>query len=681
MGEVYRAEDEALRRTVALKLLPDSSGNEEKRQRFLREARSAAAISHPNVAVVHQVGEADGRIYIAMELVEGENLRARLARGRLDLATAKELAGQIARGLAAAHDKGIVHRDLKPENVMITPSGVVKLLDFGLAKSGVDKSPPSGRTEAGLAKTETLVTSDEGRIMGTPGYMSPEQATGEPLDVRSDVFSFGIVLYEMLSGARPFAGASTGAVLVAIVRDAAPPLRQRAPEVDEATEAVVMRCLAKAPQERFGSAAEVVTALSGHPSLRATTRSRTEVEPVTRTGNFQRGSRALLTATLLGVVLASGIGWRAVARWRRAAPTTASSNAALSSAPTPASVAGPRYAERRLTFYPPENHVYDAALTRDGNEFVFADKDGFWVQRVAGGQRRPLGIPRPSGPFQPFLSISVLADGARVRVTSQYQQRTWLAPLDGSPAQIVRDAPGTLVAMSRDGTRIAVHQEDGLQLSRVDGGPVVTVPTGSITAACFSPDGSHVAFIQSSPELGLFVAAVDGSAFHRTYADASLGSDGVSGLAWPDTGRLLFTARSSESGIGFVREVAVDAEGHALSPPRELWRARARGMIGLSLESGRLSVVVDEAQDDVYIADLAPGARRLVGAPRRFTHSETWSRYPDWLPDGRLCFDSNRDTQSAIYAQAPGDPEPRLLVGPPIDDLGRMQGDRGTPHG
>jgi serine/threonine protein kinase len=215
MGVVYRAVDESLRRTVALKLLPDSAGNEERRQRFLREARSAAAITHPNVATIYQVGDAEGRIYIAMELVEGENLRARMTHGQLDLTTAKELALQIARGLAAAHDKGIVHRDLKPENVMITPSGVVKLLDFGLAKAGVER-PASGRTEAALAKTETVVTFDEGRVMGTPEYMSPEQALGEALDLRSDVFSFGIVLYEMpaprrsASSTRPCARSTTG---------------------------------------------------------------------------------------------------------------------------------------------------------------------------------------------------------------------------------------------------------------------------------------------------------------------------------------------------------------------------------------------------------------------------------------------------------------------------------------
>jgi serine/threonine-protein kinase len=265
MGVVYRAEDETLRRVVALKLLAAAESDPEIRQRFLREARSAAAISHPNVAMIHHVGEAKGRLFIAMELVDGETLRTRLVRGRLDLATARELALQMARGLAAAHEKGIVHRDLKPENVMITPEGVVKLLDFGLAKTGTEYQP-GAPADVGLARTETLVTSDRTRIMGTAEYMSPEQALGRPLDVRSDVFSFGVVLYEMIAGVRPFRGLTPGEVLVAIARDPAPPLRWKVPEVDDATDALVERCLAKDPASRFASAAEMVAVLAGGPS-------------------------------------------------------------------------------------------------------------------------------------------------------------------------------------------------------------------------------------------------------------------------------------------------------------------------------------------------------------------------------------------------------------------------------
>ncbi len=375
-GAVYRAEDETLRRTVAVKVLADTSGDVEKRRRFLREARSAAAITHPNVAVIHQIGEAEGRIYIAMELVEGENLRVRLDRGRLDVATALELARQIARGLAAAHDRGIVHRDLKPENVMITPSGVVKLLDFGLAKSHGD-GPVSGKTEAALARTETVVTSDEGRIMGTPEYMSPEQAMGEPLDVRSDVFSFGTVLYEMLSGTRPFTGASTGHVLVAIARDAAPPLRERAPEVDEATEAVVMRCLAKARGERFGRAAEIVTALAGQVSPKATTQSRTDVEPITRSGTVRRGTRTVrMVAALLAVALVGSGGWWGIAHRARTpmAATSASAPVSLrSGAATPrCNPEGERLFEQGVDTWETESLINGNALWRRAVE---ADPD------------------------------------------------------------------------------------------------------------------------------------------------------------------------------------------------------------------------------------------------------------------------------------------------------------------
>jgi predicted Ser/Thr protein kinase len=316
MGVVYRAEDEQLRRTVALKLLPEASGDEEKKQRFLREARSAAAITHPNVAVVYQVGEAEGRIYIAMELVDGESLRARLDRGRLDLATARDLAVQIARGLSAAHEKGIVHRDLKPENVMITPAGLVKILDFGLAKPEVARRS-SGPTEAALAKTETVVTSDEGRLMGTPEYMSPEQAMGETLDVRSDVFSFGIVLYEMLAGARPFAGASTGAVLVAIARDEAPSLQERVPGADAAMGAVVSRCLAKGPAARFGSAGEIVTALSGGPP-QTTTESRTDVQPLVATRPAEVPRWSVPWPAIIGAGLACAVTAAAVMGYRAA---------------------------------------------------------------------------------------------------------------------------------------------------------------------------------------------------------------------------------------------------------------------------------------------------------------------------------------------------------------------------
>lgn len=340
MGVVYRAHDEGLRREVAVKVLPDA-GNEERRQRFLREARSAAALTHPNIVVVYQVGEEQGRVYIAMELVPGESLRQRLARGPLDVPTALDFATQMARGLAAAHDKGLVHRDLKPDNVMITPDGIVKLLDFGLAKhAGNTDARPA--LKAAFAKTETVVTSDDGRVMGTPEYMSPEQATGQTLDARSDVFSFGVVLYEMLAGVRPFGGTTTGAVLMAVVGSPAPPLRARVPAASEATAAVIEKCLTKEAAGRFAHAGEIVAALTVKPmsaadigSLPTQTASATEIEALARrtTGSRIRSSKTRMAAwslAALGVVgLAVGGAWTA----RRSSAPAAASGSTTAPAP------------------------------------------------------------------------------------------------------------------------------------------------------------------------------------------------------------------------------------------------------------------------------------------------------------------------------------------------------------
>ncbi len=255
MGVVYRATDETLRRDVALKVLPGTvAESDERRRRFLREARSAAAVTHPNIATVYEVGEADGHLFIAMELVAGQTLRDRMAAG-LSFAEASTVARQIASGLARAHEKGVVHRDLKPENVMLTPEGEVKLLDFGLAKLG------SVEAVDAAAATATQL-SEVGQVMGTPAYMSPEQAAGRSeIDARTDVFSFGVMLYELLSGVRPFRGETTIEILYALTHREPTPLDSLRPDVPAELAAVVARCLRKASQERFGSGGELLTAL------------------------------------------------------------------------------------------------------------------------------------------------------------------------------------------------------------------------------------------------------------------------------------------------------------------------------------------------------------------------------------------------------------------------------------
>ncbi|MEW5737851.1 MAG: serine/threonine-protein kinase [Myxococcota bacterium] len=256
MGVVYRAENLSLRRTVALKVLHPAYANDpERRRRLLREARAAAAVNHPNIAAIHEVGELDGRIYVAMELVEGESLRARMSRAPLSLPEVRAIAGRILEGLGAAHAAGLVHRDLKPDNVMLTPTGNVRLLDFGLAKRA-GPGTPSPRPD----EPTSLVTR-AGHVLGTPGYMSPEQAVGDPVDARTDLFSFGVVLYELLVGRRPFSGSNQVKLMASLLGEQpVTPVAAR-PEVGQALSAVVMRCLAKHPHDRFPDAASVRQAL------------------------------------------------------------------------------------------------------------------------------------------------------------------------------------------------------------------------------------------------------------------------------------------------------------------------------------------------------------------------------------------------------------------------------------
>jgi len=256
MGVVYEALDLALGRRVAVKLLPlEATREPERRARFLREARAAAAVTHPNVTTLHQVGSVDERVYLVMELVRGRSLRAVLEAGPLPAGEAVRIAIAVADGLERAHEAGIVHRDIKPDNLMVGDDGQVKILDFGIARlRALDADLPGAAGDASLS-------TGEGRIIGTPSYMSPEQGRGAPIDARSDLFSLGVVLYEMLSGARPFDGGTPLEVLIAAARDPVPPLDRVRADVPPGLGAILARCLAKTPAERFESAGALADAL------------------------------------------------------------------------------------------------------------------------------------------------------------------------------------------------------------------------------------------------------------------------------------------------------------------------------------------------------------------------------------------------------------------------------------
>jgi len=295
MGEVYRARDPRLGREVAIKILPaGSAGDSESMRRFEQEARATAALNHPNILAVFDIGSQDNSPYIVSELLEGETLRARLISGPLPARKAVDYSLQIARGLSAAHDRGILHRDLKPENIFITRDGHVKILDFGLAKLTM---PEAGTP--GLSAEATLDSATgRGVLLGTLAYMSPEQCRGAAVDARSDLFSFGAVLYEMLSGHRAFRGDTTADTISAILKEEPPDLSATGRDVPPLLERIVHHCLEKNPADRFQSARDIVFALEALSSISSSAASATSsAAPV-----VTKPRKSWLIPTLLGVI-------------------------------------------------------------------------------------------------------------------------------------------------------------------------------------------------------------------------------------------------------------------------------------------------------------------------------------------------------------------------------------------
>ena len=314
MGEVYRAHDTRLNRTVAIKVLPNHlAADPLARARFVREGQALAALAHPNLVAIYDVGTENGVSFAVMELVEGETLHAKLLHGRLPVRRVVDYAVQIARGLSAAHDKGLVHRDLKPANVIVAADGHVKILDFGLAKtadSGTDLR----------ADAETAVRTDPGMIMGTVGYMAPEQVRGLATDARTDLFAFGALMYEMATGRRAFDRESAAETMTAIVKDdpAAIPADL---DVPPALDRIMRRCLEKRPDDRFRSAADLAFQLDtlSAPSGRVEAAASEIAQP-------RRTLRALAAAAIFAAGLLAG--WLVLARL---IPTGAPASSAMPS--------------------------------------------------------------------------------------------------------------------------------------------------------------------------------------------------------------------------------------------------------------------------------------------------------------------------------------------------------------
>jgi TolB-like protein len=420
MGEVWKARDRRLGRDVAIKILPaDFLEDEERRARFEREARTLASLNHPGIAAIYAFEElpgspgSPGRNLIVMELVGGESLAAKTARGPLPLAETLSIAGQIAEALAAAHERGVVHRDLKPANVMVTDEGRVKVLDFGLAKVHASSSVP---VEAEAA-TEALTQA--GQVFGTVPYMAPEQLRGERVDARADIFSFGAILYEMASGRRPFAGASAADVVSAILKESPPPLEGLRPDLPAALNRMVRRCLDKEPRQRVQSATDLCHELKDLDDDLRTGSGRVAGGTATATGAAaaapspaaRRGPRLGLAAG--SVLLVAAAAFLLIPHLRRSGPAAPGSTAL-----------------KALAVLPFENLMHDASQDYfvDGmHDALITEIAKLGVLRVTSrtsvmqyrGEKKPLKDIAKELSVDALIEGSVLREGNRVRITAQ----------------------------------------------------------------------------------------------------------------------------------------------------------------------------------------------------------------------------------------------------------------------
>jgi len=504
MGEVYRARDPRLSRDVAIKVIAAPlAGDLGRRRRFEQEARAAAALNHPNILSVFDVGDADGLPYVVSELLEGRSLREELAAGALPVKQVVDCATQACQGLAAAHDKGIVHRDLKPENLFVTRDGRVKILDFGLAKL-VEDANASLREQASATATGIARTTP-GVVLGTVGYMSPEQVRGQPTDHRSDIFSVGLVVHEMLSGKRPFTGPSAIDVMSAILREEPAELPESVPPP---LAGIVHRCLGKHPDQRFQSARDLAFALQVLSSGGA--RSRTGVVAA---AGARRRSWAFLGAGAVSIA-AAGL-------WVGAT--------LFSTAPTP-----PVFT--RLTFQ--RGFVSGARFAPDGHTVVYTatwngDPADVYSMRVESPETRPLGL---AGAHLFAISASgdlAIGVDAFVGAVPGMGPRGTLArvPLSGG-------APRVLLSDVEDadwdpkGENLAVsHVVNGSTRLEYPIGRVLYQTDGWMDSLRFSPDGTRIAFAEHplrGDDRGQ-VATIDLSGRKTVLAS---GFETLDGVAW-----------------------------------------------------------------------------------------------------------------------------------------------------
>ena len=678
MGEVYKATDTRLDRAVAIKVLPSALASDPQfRERFDREARASSQLTHPNICTLYDVGDHQGTAYLVMELLDGQTLAERLssAPSGLPIEAALPLAIQIGEALAAAHRAGLVHRDLKPGNVMLTKAGA-KLLDFGLAKA-TSAAQSSGLT---MAPTTPAAMTAQGTIVGTFQYMAPEQIEGHDADARTDIFAFGCVLYEMLSGRKAFEGKSHASLIGAIMHAEPPPLQTAAPLAPAALDRLVRKCLAKDPDARWQSARDLVDELKwiADGGGRAAS-SAAALPPPARP--------AWLPWTIAGIATLAALAFAAIGLSRSAPTTSARQTRFIVTLP------------EGWTLSPSPAAI---AVSPDGTSIVFAavnrsDLTQLWLRPLDAIEARP--IPNTEGAAGAFWS----PDGQWIGFFSSTTKQLKKTDISGVQSQVICDQVNALGASwNREGV-IVFGSSAGIQKVPASGGTPVAVTKpgpgeGNHLGPTFLPDGRRFLFVVFSG--GLFMGSLDGSdrqevsrgvvtAYRLAGEDLLTVRGGALVSQHLDLRTLALTADSTNVLPGGTTTFSASASVLAYQPRRdggvhELdWFARTgrpAGTLGDRADYSNVELSPDGAH--VATAVLDPRARTrdiwvydvVRGIRQRFTFGAGEERTPVWSPDGRRLLFNARTTGVAFdFFQKPADgsgrEEPVLVDGISKDAL------------
>lgn len=671
MGIVFRAEDIHLGRQVALKFVPEETKDSQAFQRLQREARAASSLNHPNICAIHEIGEHEAEFFIAMELLEGQSLDRRIGGQPLPTAEMLTLGVQITEGLHAAHQKGIIHRDIKPANIFVTSEGQAKILDFGLAKVAapvmvIGADSEWDHRDEGVQGTpheiKRLPTPDHslsrtGVAMGTAGYMSPEQARGEKLDARTDLFSLGLVLYEMATGKRAFSGDTGPELHDAILKHPPAPARQFNPKLPPRLEAIIHKALEKEREARYQTASELRTDLQ---------LLKLEIEPKSRT------VRQAVAVGVVAAVLITGAGlWYLNRKILK-----------------PAAVHVLKL--RQLTINSGENGVNGGAISPDGKYLAYADQKGMHLRIMETGETR--SILQPDDFKNVNVDWEVLASGwfpdsSRFLVNAHMPKgdanspspSIWMVSGKDTVPNKLRDNAAAY-SVSPDGSLISFGANNGrfgpreIWLMRSNGEQArrlfETDENSSIGGLLWAPDGQRVIYVRSDESGDSFVNRALNEGPVTTLFTPPETKDMTDAL-WLRDGRLIYSLRETETVTETCNYwmIRVDARsGERIGKPERLTNLTGLCMNSSSATSDGKRLVFQgfSAHTTVYTAALAAGGTRIFN-PQHFTLDESANYAQGWTPDSKtLLFTSNRAGNTAIYKQALNEDTPELVAGGPV---------------